>query len=93
MLLPRFTIRQIFAITTLCAVACLILSAAVVGRVWAIGIIAALLTLGMCFACYALIFVVSFAFGISMRPPSQAPDSPFARDKAPPQVVSPRHDQ
>jgi hypothetical protein len=56
MLIPRFTLRWLLGLTTFCAAVSLVLSMAVRGQAWAIGVSAALFAM----AVVAVLFVFAF---------------------------------
>lgn len=58
MLLPQFTIRNLFFLTALCAVASLIVRQALLGSAWAIGASAGLGFLVISFLVYAILTLI-----------------------------------
>ena len=90
MLIPKFTIRRLLAITTLFAVFSLVATFAVRGQPWAIAVVVAVFGLAMGFGAYLFFFVVARIFsaiGNTIAP--QRPSSPFAHHRPPPQIISP----
>ncbi len=95
MLAPQFSIRQILAVTTALGVFSLIASLAVRGHAWAVGVVVAGLTLILAFLLYGLCFFAAWCVssfrGRFSRPVS--PESPFAQDTLPPQIIPPEEPQ
>jgi hypothetical protein len=57
MLIPRFSLRWLLGLTTLCAAVSLVLAAAVRRETWAIAMLAALASLGLVAALYVVAFL------------------------------------
>jgi len=82
MLIPRYSLRWLLGLTTFCALVSLVLSFAVKGQAWAIGVasglwtavIAALLYIAAFLAAW---FVAQFATA-TRRQPQSGGESPFA---------------
>lgn len=95
MLIPRFTIRWLLLLTTICAVIFLIVGFAVRGEYWAIAISTSVVSLAFAFFLFGLFFVVAFVlaslFGIVKRA-QPAGGTPFATSEPPPQVIPPIED-
>ena len=73
MLIPRFSIRWLLGLTTFSACVSLVLSYAVRGQPWAIGIVASLWALVVTFLFFAAAFLVAwFITGGQNSPDSQA---------------------
>lgn len=73
MLLPRFTIRTILVVVTICALAFVVAGMAVRGEQWAWGVTIALISLGVTGIVHAAWFGIVRAFA---RVPSQPPAAP-----------------
>jgi hypothetical protein len=56
MLIPQFTLRRLLALTAVCGGVFLVLSQAVAGSAWAIGVSVAIGSLVAVFAAYAAVF-------------------------------------
>ena len=91
MLIPRFTIRSLFRLITLCAAFFWFLAHAVRGQPWAAAVSIALGALIVVFVCYAVVFGLAFALAARFGSGGQsaASGSPFASDRPPPQFVPP----
>jgi hypothetical protein len=84
MLIPRFTLRWLLGLTTISALVSLVLSFAVRGQPWALGITAGLWCLAIVFVFYVSAFLAAWliantksAFRVSPPAGSQG-DNPFA---------------
>lgn len=92
MLIPRFTIRWLLLLTTICAVVFFIVGFAVRGESWAIAISTSVVSLAFAFFLYGLFFVAAFIlatlFGIAKRS-QPVGGTPFATAEPPPQVIPP----
>jgi hypothetical protein len=91
MLIPRFTIRWLLALTAVCAVFFLILTFGVRGALWAAAMSIAVGSLIVAFACYAVVFAGGYLLASTfclLRTKTQAA-SPFATDRPPPQIITP----
>jgi len=91
MLIPRFSIRWLLAMTTACAVFFAIVASAVRGQIWAVAISVSVASLAVAFLLYAIFFL--FAWWVSLivdaARPTALPRSPFADASMPPQLVPP----
>jgi len=92
MLIPRFSVRWLMLLTTVCAVFFLVMRYAALGRFWAIGLVATVSTLVLAMLVYGLLFSLAFVLAglLRMVRPSSPTASPFATDSLPPQVIPPR---
>jgi len=91
MLLPRFSMRLLLAITTGFAVIFLVTKFAVNGAPWAQAIVTAIISLAILFAIFAMLFAAAFLVARGTRIRRRvAVESPFATDKLPPQIIPPR---
>jgi hypothetical protein len=81
MLIPRFSIRWLLGLTTLCAGVSLVLSYAVRGQSWAIGILIGLGSLLVVGVLYIAAFGIAWFVWRSMGTLHEVPpgDSPFAK--------------
>jgi hypothetical protein len=91
MLIPRFTIRWLLMLTTVCAVFFAIVALALRDHIWAIGVSVGVGSLILAFACYGAVFGVAYVLaslvGAFGRPPSGG--TPFATATPPPQIIPP----
>lgn len=84
MLIPRFTIRWLLWLITVSAVVSLVLSYAVRGRAWALGVTAGLWCLAFAALFYVLAFLVAWLIAnlrAALRPvtgPPRGGENPFA---------------
>jgi hypothetical protein len=92
MLIPRFTIRWLFLLTTLAGVFFLVVSLAIQGKIWAIALAVSVASLFVTFLLYAAFFGLAYALaslvGAFRRRP--AGGTPFATAEPPPQLVPPQ---
>lgn len=81
MLIPRFSIRWLLGLTTLCAGVSLVLSYAVRGQSWAIGILIGLGSLLVVGVLYIAAFGIAWFVWRSMGTMHEVPpgDSPFGK--------------
>jgi hypothetical protein len=86
MLIPRFTLRRLFLVTTLCAVFFLVLSFALRGYVWAAAISAAGLAVVVSFTLYAALFALTWLVsrGIAWAAGRRERNSRFGEHELPP---------
>ncbi|MBC8356007.1 MAG: hypothetical protein H8E66_28860 [Planctomycetes bacterium] len=94
MLIPRFSLRQLLAITTVSSLFCYIIAMATRGHQWAIAITLAISSLLLTLVIHAIIFSVAWLltlFGGSFSKQRVAV-SPFANATPPPQLVTPPED-
>jgi hypothetical protein len=91
MLIPRFTIRWLLMLTTVCAVFFAMVALALRGHFWALGMSLGVGSLIFTFACYGGVFGVAYVLAslaaASRRPPSGG--TPFATAAPPPQIIPP----
>jgi hypothetical protein len=92
MLLPRFSLRLLLGLTTVCGVFFLVVLEATRGRAWAIAGTAAVAGLLLTLFFYAAIFVMAWVLAavwtrLVRRPVMR---SPFAAAGPPPQLIPPR---
>ena len=91
MIIPQFTIRRLLAIITACSVVFLVLARAVSGDTWAIGVSASVGTLVLIMfvnaGLFATVWVCQQAGSRLRKTPGEA--SPFASDRAAPQILPP----
>ena len=94
MLIPRFTLRWLLLLTTVCGGLSLVLSYAMQGREWAIAVSLALGAVPLLFLLHALAFAVAWGFaqvanaigGMAYKPKGV---SPFATAGPPRQILPP----
>lgn len=95
MLIPRFSIRWLFGLTTLSAVFFLIVSLALKQHYWAIALSSVLTLALVTLLLQTVVFAV--AMGLSRIAPRRedrvAPHSPFAQHQPPPQIVEPTNSE
>ena len=60
MLIPRFSLRWLLGLITFCAVISLVLAGAVRNQVWAVGVLAALASLGLVAVLYVTAFLAAW---------------------------------
>jgi uncharacterized oligopeptide transporter (OPT) family protein len=92
MLIPRYSLRWMLGVTACCALISTVLSFALRGQPWALGLSLALGVLIGCFLVYGVVFVVAYQLANLLRVSRRAPltGSPFASEnQPPPQVVVP----
>ena len=91
-LMPRISFRMMFALMTLAAIVAAVARSAGSGTAYAIGILVAAGFLLACFACFALVFLVSWSIAmLTYRGEVEhLMGSPFAADQLPPQILPPR---
>ncbi len=92
MLIPRFTIRYILIVMTLCGLFFLVVSLAIQGKTWAIAASLSGASVVVTFLLYAAFFgfayVLASIFGVFRQRPTGG--SPFANAELPPQIVPPQ---
>ena len=92
MLIPRFSIRFLLLLTTLCAVFFSIVTLAVQGSQWAIAVSVAVAGLALSMLVQASTFGVAWTVasfcGVFRR--RESATSPFASAKLPPQYIEPQ---
>lgn len=94
MLIPRFTIRWLLALTTVCAGLSLVLSYAVQGKAWAIALSLGMGLIPLAFLLYALTFLFAWlcsqlSQALGGRGHIARGSSPFATAGPPRQIVPP----
>ena len=91
MLVPQFTTRRLFALIAVCSVLFLVLSMAVQGQLWAVATSIDLGALVITFLTFAILFQAAYVMSklIGFAKPEERPQSPFAKDTAPPVIVRP----
>lgn len=90
-LLPRYSIRRMLVMTTVCAVFFLILSLAVRGHLWAAAVSIAVGSGILVVIVGAILFTVAWFVSLvvqTLRPRRKA-ESPFAQFRPPPQLITP----
>lgn len=92
MLIPRFSIRSLLLVTTVCALVFLVFRLALKEHSWAVGLSVTILCMVGAFVLYGSLFLVSLAVVrfTSLAKPPERHESPFATDRLPPQVIPPR---
>jgi hypothetical protein len=66
MLAPQFTLRRLLALVTLSGFVCLMVAAAMSGRMWAISVVIALLGLVVTILVHSLLFVATWGIAAAM---------------------------
>ena len=91
MLIPRFSLAWIFAATAVVAVFFLIVSLAVDGKPWAVGVSVALSSRALTALVHAVMFLLIWPFTEHRRRVAshRRPGSPFATDEPPTQIIPP----
>jgi RsiW-degrading membrane proteinase PrsW (M82 family) len=89
MLISRFSLRFLFVLTTLASLFSLLLVAALRGSEWAIPVVVASFFLAATLIHFALAFAVIWLFTSVWRRRRPVPQSPFATDTLPRQVIPP----
>ncbi len=91
-LLPRLSFRFMMAVVTVAALLAFILRLALIGSPLASALIYSLLTVGLCFGAFAVLFLIAWIPAVISR--DRFGDvqlgSPFSEDQLPPQVLPPR---
>lgn len=91
MLIPRFTIRGLLLLTTVCGVFFAVLTAALRGQIWAAAVSIAVAAVALAFIVYGLLFLWAYVwagiFGLGRSQSRGA--SPFASAGPPPQLIPP----
>jgi hypothetical protein len=90
--LPRVSFRMMLSIVTLAAVVAFTLRLAWLDSPLALAIIYSLTTLAICFALFAILFLIAWIPAVIGRDQLQDVQhgSPFAVDQLPPQLLPPR---
>lgn len=93
MLLPKFSLRQYFAVVTAISVLSLVVVYAARGHDWAFALLVALGTLAATFLLFAVMYVAAApvaAINSSLRRYAEGqPTTPFATQLPPPQIIPP----
>lgn len=94
MLIPRFSLRQLLAVTTASALFCYVIALATRGHAWAITISIAISSILLAFAVHAMVFAVAWLLALagSLFTKRTVAASPFASAALPPQFVTPPED-
>ena len=91
MIVPRFTVRSLLLLMTVCSVFFLVLATAIRGQLWAIAVSAAVGSAVLAFLCYGAFFGVAYllasVFGLVRRETHAG--TPFATAAPPPQLIPP----
>jgi hypothetical protein len=91
MLIPRFSLRWLLAVMTLCGLLAYVVSQAVMGKAWGIAFSVAIGALLVTAIVYALVFILAWGIAsIVSGSRKRRASSPFATDTAPPQIVPPQ---
>ena len=89
MLLPEFTIRNLFGITFVCGVFFSVVAYAVRGASWAVGITAPVLIVAGTLVLQMATYVLAYRLGeLRLSSPADL-DNPFAEDSPSAQVIPP----
>lgn len=93
MLLPKFSLRQYFAVVTAISVISLVVVYAARGHDWAFSLLVSLGTLATTFVVLAVLYVAAApiaAINNSLRSHAERqPTTPFATQLPPPQIIPP----
>lgn len=90
MLIPRFSLRWLLTVTTVCGVLALIFSQAVNGSAWAVGFCWALAALTVNFLLFVAVFLVAWGgLQLIVMRRAKRTASPFATNTPPPQILAP----
>jgi hypothetical protein len=86
MLIPRYSLRWMLGVVTVCAVISTIFSFAIQGQAWALAFSLALGLLITCFLLYGIMFVIAYELARLLRVTQRQPHdgSPFASETQPP---------
>jgi amino acid transporter len=95
MLIPRYSIRWMLGIMTLCGLFFLVVSLGVRGHVWAAAIAIAVAALVLAILVQAVFFVVAYWAAVVAEKlfPKRPQRSPFASHAPPPQLLRPDEPQ
>ena len=92
MLIPRFSLRWLFGLTTVCAVFSLVIAQAYRGQSWAIGVVsfigAGLVLWSVHIAMFLVVWAANTVF-VRYDKTRELVHSPFATDQPPPQIIEP----
>ncbi len=94
MLIPRFSLRQLLAVTTACALFFYTVAMATRGHQWAIAISLAISSVLLVLVAYAGVFLVAWVLTLigGLFTKQVVVASPFADAAPPPQFVTPPED-
>ncbi|MGE0761575.1 MAG: hypothetical protein AB7F89_12860 [Pirellulaceae bacterium] len=93
MLIPRFSVRWLLFLMSLCAVVAFIVSLGMGGRAWAVALAAMLGTAALMAVLYAGLFCVAWGLARMSRLwlDRRVASSPFATHTPPPQIIAPEN--
>lgn len=89
-LIPKFSIRWVFALTCICGFLAVIVRQAYLSQVWAIAFTAIMALVASIFLTYGVMFVLAYFLAKATRSlnPKQKPSNPFVVEgQFPPQMV------
>jgi hypothetical protein len=91
MIIPRFTVRWLLVLMACCAVYAFVVSLAVTGRTWAVGISLAIGSILLTFVLHAAAFCSAWGVSALWRlwTGRRVAASPFATETSPPQLLRP----
>jgi hypothetical protein len=91
MLIPRFTIRWLLLVTTVCAFFFLVVACAVRGDAWAFAVSLSVVSLAVAFLVFGAFFGFAFLVTsvVGLLRPSSPRGTPFATAEPPPQIIPP----
>ena len=90
MLIPRFSLRWLLAVTTVCGVLALVVAQAVRGSAWGLAVTWTMVALLVSFTLYASVFLLAYSVErLIAKSRKKKAASPFATDAPPPQYVAP----
>jgi hypothetical protein len=94
MLIPRFSLRQLLAVTTACALFCYVIATATRGQQWAIAVSLAVSSVLLALVVYAVVFAIAWLLTLigGLFTKRIVATSPFANAAPPPQFVTPPED-
>ena len=88
MLIPRFTVRRLLAITAVCGCLCLIFSLGLQGHIWAAAISMTIVGLLLILTLHVAFFTVAWLISLLVvRDSTRIARSPFSEHQLPPQVI------
>ena len=94
MLIPRFSLRQLMAVTTVSALFCYVIAMATRGHQWALAISVAVSSVLLALVVHASLFAVAWLLALVGRlfTKERIAASPFANAAPPLQLVTPPED-